>query len=160
MLRKVTVLAAAFAALASGVLPASAATTSHHPRVHHFGVGGVNGISAWGSYQKTGKTVRVTLCVRDNSPAVGEALFNALAIARDGRSNTTFGVTVYTLHRTDCSTTYTSDTGALIVIAAAASANGQNAQFSQPKVIYGNLLVGESGAVGILLPQSRNMLRH
>ena len=84
MMRRIPVIAACAATLAFSALPASAAT-SH---IHAFGIPGVYGVRAWGTYCDTGTRVRVTVCVEDTArsvygaAAVGLAFDSALPASR------------------------------------------------------------------------------
>jgi hypothetical protein len=61
--------AAVAALLGMTALPAFAAPAGR-PVVHKFSVPGVPGVSAWGSYAKSGGKVSITLCVKDSSAKV------------------------------------------------------------------------------------------
>ena len=79
MLRRISILTAASAMVALSALPASAAAM--HPKVHSFSIPGLPGVSAWGSYYQTGKSVSVTVCVKDTAKDI--SLATAIAIASD-----------------------------------------------------------------------------
>ena len=79
MLRRISILTAASAMLALSAWPASA--TALHPKIHSFSIPGLPGVSAWGSYHKTGSSVSVTVCVKDTSKNID--LATAIAIASD-----------------------------------------------------------------------------
>jgi hypothetical protein len=65
--------------LALSAWPASA--TVMYSKVHSFSIPGLPGVSAWGSYYKTGTSVSVTVCVKDTSKDID--LATAIAIASD-----------------------------------------------------------------------------
>jgi hypothetical protein len=75
MLRRIPVIAACAATLAFSALPASA-VTSH---VHRFGIPGVYGVRAWGTYSGAGAGIRVTVCVEDTARSVYGAAVVGLA---------------------------------------------------------------------------------
>jgi hypothetical protein len=69
--------------MTAGALPAAAAGGG----AHTFSVPGVYGIEAWGSYQRAGAKLRITVCVEDNVRGVyGGA---AAAVAYGGKNRQT-----------------------------------------------------------------------
>ena len=63
MLRRISTIAAVAAMLGLGALPASAATTKSN--THSISFPGLHGLSAWGNYTKSGRNVRINVCVED-----------------------------------------------------------------------------------------------
>jgi hypothetical protein len=63
-LRRISVIAAAAAMLALSALPAYA---SAHTSTHKLSFPAAKGISDWGTYVKTSKYIRVSVCVKDTS---------------------------------------------------------------------------------------------
>lgn len=105
------VASAAVAMLALGALPAAAATST----VRTFGIPGVYGIGAWGSYQHTGQKMRITVCVTDTARGVyGGA---AAGVAYDGQRRQVVSAVVIGYRHAACQTMTTSYTDHLVVAA-------------------------------------------
>jgi hypothetical protein len=119
------------ALLAAGTLPAAAATSS----VHTFGIPGVYGISAWGSYQHTGADTRVAVCVKDTARGVyGGA---AAAFAYDGgRPHQTVAAVTIGYDHISCRTMITSYTNHLTVDALSGWRDGKVRQAGHSRQIY------------------------
>ena len=133
MLRRISILTAASAMLALSAWPASA--TALHPKIHSFSIPGLPGVSAWGSYHKTGSSVSVTVCVKDTSKNID--LATAIAIASDksyrhykGDITNAFGDGQHT-----CKTITAKYTAHLSVSSASVN-NKDKAKLSKIKFIY------------------------
>lgn len=68
MLRRISLIAASAAMVALSALPASAANMQSS--THRLAFPGLHGVRAWGTYVKTGRGVRVHVCVGDMSRRV------------------------------------------------------------------------------------------
>jgi len=98
MLRRIAVIAASAATLACGALPASAAASP----IHTFGIPGVYGVRAWGSYQHTGTKVRVAVCVKDVARDVYGAAAAGLAFDSGYRHHDDASATPFTVSPLPC----------------------------------------------------------
>jgi hypothetical protein len=132
MLRRIAVIAASAATLACGTLPASAATSP----IHAFGIPGVYGVRAWGSYQDTGTNVQVTVCVRDVTRGVYGAAAVGLAFDSGYRHHDDVSATAIGYGHTQCRVMTTRYTGHLVVEALSGYRNGKVRRHSTPKRIY------------------------
>jgi hypothetical protein len=132
MLRRIAVIAASAVTLACGTLPASAAASP----IHRFGIPGVYGVRAWGSYQHTGTKVRVAVCVKDVARDVYGAAAAGLAFDSGYRHHDDVSVTAIGYGRTQCQAMVTPYTGHLVVGALSGYRNGKVRRHSTPKRIY------------------------
>jgi hypothetical protein len=132
MLRGVSVVAACVAMFACSVLPASAATS----RIHVFGIPGVYGVRAWGSYDDTGERVRVTVCIEDTARSVYGAAAVGLAFDSSYRHHDNVGAVTIGYNHTQCHTMITRYTSHLVVEALSGYENGKVRQHGSPKRIY------------------------
>ena len=132
MLRRIPVIAACVAALAFSALPASAVTS----RVHGFGIPGVYGVRAWGTYSDAGTQVRVTVCVEDTARGVYGAA--AVGLAFDSRYRHHGNVSTVTVGytRIQCRAMLTRYTSHLVVEALSGYKNGKVRQRGQLKRVY------------------------
>jgi len=131
-LRRIPVIAACAATLAFSALPASA-VTSH---IHGFGIPGVYGVRAWGTYSGAGTRVRVTVCVEDTARSVYGAAAVGLAFdSRYRRHDSVSAVTVGYNH-TECRAMVTRYTSHLVVEALSGYKNGKVRQPGQLKRVY------------------------
>jgi hypothetical protein len=132
MLRRIPVIAACAATLAFSALPASAVTS----RVHGFGIPGVYGVRAWGTYAGAGTRVRVTVCVEDTARTVYGAAAVGLGFdSRYRRHDNVSAVTVGYDH-TQCRAMLTRYTSHLVVEALSGYKNGKVRQRGQLKRVY------------------------
>jgi len=132
MLRRIAVIAASAATLACGGLPASAAAGP----IRAFGIPGVYGVRAWGSYQHTGAKVRVTVCVKDVARGVYGAAAVGLAFDSRFQSHDDVSAAAIGYGHTQCRVTTTRYTGHLVVEALSGYSNGKVRRHSLPKRIY------------------------
>jgi hypothetical protein len=124
------VTAAAIAMLTLGALPAAAATST----IHTFGIPGVYGIAAWGSYQHAGQEMRITVCVQDTVRGVyGGA---AAGVAFDGAQRQVVTAVVIGYRHTACQTMTTGFTDHLVVAALSGWPNRTVRQRGQVRQIY------------------------
>jgi hypothetical protein len=132
MLRRIAVIAASAAMLACGALPASAATSP----IHAFGIPGVYGVRAWGSYQDTGTKVRVTVCVNDVAHDVYGAAAVGLAFDSRYQHHDDVSATAIGYGYTQCRAMTTRYTGHLVVEALSGYSNGKVRRHGTPIRIY------------------------
>lgn len=132
MLRRIAVIAASAVSLACGTLPASAAASP----IHAFGIPGVYGVRAWGSYQETGTKVRVTVCVKDVAYDVYGAAAAGLAFDSGYLHHADVSATAIGYGHMQCRTMVTTYTEHLVVGALSGYRNGKVRRHSTPKRIY------------------------
>jgi hypothetical protein len=130
LLRRLCVAVLGTAALMFWALPASAATGG----AHTFSIPGVYGIGAWGSYQRVGPRVRVTVCVRDLAPGIyGGA---AAAVTTNGRRRQAIAAVVVGYQHTACKTMTSAYTSHLAVDALSGYRNGKVRRIGRIQQIY------------------------
>lgn len=83
MLRRISVIAASAAMLAISALPASAAT---HSSTHKLSFPGHSGIQDSGTYLKTSKGVKLTVCAKQTTSSVAAVAAVAVATNSSGKS--------------------------------------------------------------------------
>lgn len=132
MLRLIAVIAASAATLACGTLPASAAAGS----IHAFGIPGVFGVRAWGSYQDARTGVRITVCVKDAARGVYGAAAVGLAFDSGYRRHDDVSAAAIGYGHTQCRMTVRPYTGHLVVEALSGYEDGKVRQHGTPKRIY------------------------
>jgi len=132
MFRRISVAAACVAMLALGALPASAAT----PHVHSFGIPGVYGVHAWGSYTDMGTKVRVTVCVQDAARSIYGAGAVGLAFTAGYRRHHSVDAVTVGYGHSQCHTMLTSYRNHLVVEAFSGAKNGKVHQNGTPRRIY------------------------
>ena len=129
MLRPLFVAVTGGTLLAAGTLPAAAATGLVHP----FGIPGVYGISAWGSYQRASAATRVTVCVEDTARGV----YGGAAAAFDsGKPHQTVAAVTIGFDHISCRTMITSYTNHLTVDALSGWRDGKVRQAGHSRQIY------------------------
>ena len=132
MLRRIPVIATCAAMLVFSALPASADTG----RVHDFGIPGVYGIRAWGTYSDTGTQVRVTICVEDTARGVYGAAAVGLAFDSGYQRHDSVSAVTIGYNHAQCRAMVTGYTGHLVVEALSGYKNGKVRQRGQLKRVY------------------------
>ena len=132
MLRRIAVIAASAVTMACGTLPASAAASP----IHTFGIPGVYGVRAWGSYQRTGAKIRVTVCVNDVVRDVYGAAAAGLAFDSGYQHHGDVSATAIGYGHMQCRALVTRYSGHLVVEALSGYRNGKVRSHSTPKRIY------------------------
>jgi hypothetical protein len=132
MLRLAAVIALSAATLACGTLPASAASD----RIHTFGIPGVSGVRAWGSYEHDGARVRVMVCVEDTARDVYGAAAVGLAFDSGYRRHANVSAATIGYEHAQCRVMATRFQGHLIVEALSGDRDGKVRQHGQPSRIY------------------------
>jgi hypothetical protein len=131
MLRRIAVIAASAVTMACGTLPASAAASP----IHTFGIPGVYGVRAWGSYQHTGAKIRVTVCVKDVARDVYGAAAAGLGFD-SGYQHHDASATAIGYGHMQCRALVTRYSGHLVVEALSGYRDGKVRSHSTPKRIY------------------------
>lgn len=134
MLRKLSAVVVAVAALGLGALPASAATATSHPKPHAFSIPDAPGVKAWGSYLKSGRSVKVTVCIKDTSRAIFGGAAVGVAFSSSGKEKSV-GATVIGFGHGSCRSVTTTDTQHLYVDSVSATFNGK-VHVSKVKRVY------------------------
>ena len=132
MMRRIAVIAACIAALALSALPAWAATSG----VHSFGIPGVHGVRAWGTYSDTGAKVRVSVCVEVTARDVYGAAAVGLAFDSGYRHHDNVGAVTLGYGHTQCRVMVTRYVSHLVVEALSGYKNGKVRQRGQLKQVY------------------------
>ena len=104
--------------------------------IHTFGIPGVYGVRAWGSYQHTGTKVRVAVCVKDVARDVYGAAAAGLAFDSGYRHHDDVSVTAVGYGHTQCRAMVTRHTEHLVVGALSGYRNGKVRRHSTPQRIY------------------------
>ena len=132
MLRRIPVIAACAATLAFSALPASA-VTSH---VHRFGIPGVYGVRAWGTYSGAGPGIRVTVCVEDTARSVYGAAAVGPAFDSGYWHHRNVSAAIVGYDHAQCRAMVTRYTSHLVVEALAGYKNGKIHQRGKLKRVY------------------------
>jgi len=134
MLRRISTVAAAMAMLALSALPVSAATMQSS--THKISFPGMHGISAWGTYTKSGSKVRIKVCAEDT--ARGNFAVGAVALAYNSSNtkNGELGAVAIGYHETVCRSQALLYTGHLRVYTFVAGNHGKITGKSKTKTIY------------------------
>jgi hypothetical protein len=132
MLRRIPVIVACIAALAFSALPAAAATR----HIHDFGIPGVYGVRAWGTYNDTGTRVRVTVCVEVTARSVYGAAAVGLAFDSSYRRHDNVSAVTIGDGHTQCRFMVTRYVRHLVVEALSGYKNGAVRQRGRLKRIY------------------------
>jgi hypothetical protein len=102
--------------------------------LHDFGVPGVYGISAWGHYQRSGKQLRVTVCITDTARDVyGGAV---AAVAFNGQRHQAVTVIVVGYRHVACDSMTTPYLMRLTADAVSGYANGTIRQHGKVVQVY------------------------
>lgn len=131
MLRRIPVIAACVAVLASSALPAAAST-----RIHGFSIPGVYGVRAWGTYADSGPKVQVTVCVEVTRRGVYGAAAVGLAFDSGYRHHNSISAVTIGDDHSRCHAMVTPYASHLVVEALSGYRNGKIRQQGRLKRIY------------------------
>ena len=134
MLRRISTIAAGAAMLALSALPASAATMSSS--THKISFPSLHGVSAWGTYQKTGSKVRINVCAEDTVHGEFAAGAVTMAYNSSGSQHQMLGAVDIGYHQTVCRSETLRYTGHLKVYTFVGGNNGWITAKSKIKTIY------------------------
>lgn len=98
MLRRISVIVASAAMLALSAMPALATT---HSSTHKLSFPSLHGVQAWGTYKKTGTSVRLYICTKDTGGSFAVAAI-ALGLNSSGKLVTNFGAAALGPGTTQC----------------------------------------------------------
>jgi hypothetical protein len=133
-MRALPIMIASAALLGVTALPAFAAQAGY-PAAHHFSVPGVPGVSAWGSYTKSGAKVSVTLCVKDTSAKVSLAFVIGVTMNVNFTRHQNITAEARGNGKQTCHSVTTTDTARLTVLASSVGHDGAS-QVGKLKKIY------------------------
>jgi hypothetical protein len=139
MLRRISLIAASVAMVALSALPAYAApATMRSPAVtvHKLSFPGLPGVKAWGSYIKTPKFVRLSVCSEDTSRrnfAVGAV---AVGYNSNWSRNANLGAVAIGYHQTVCRSGLVRYTAHMKIYTFIAGSHGKIVKRSKVKKIY------------------------
>jgi hypothetical protein len=134
MLRRISTVTAAAAMLALSAIPVSAATLQSN--THKISFPGLHGVSAWGTYTKSGSRVRINVCAEDMDR--GKFAVGAVTLAYNS-SNTKhaeLGAVSIGYHQKVCRSQSLLYTGHLRVYTFVAGNKGKITGKSKTKSIY------------------------
>jgi hypothetical protein len=134
MLRRISTIAAGAAVLALSALPASAATMQSSTHKIHFP--SLHGVSAWGTYQKTGSKVKINVCAEDT--VRGEFAAAAVTLAYNAKytQHMELGAVDIGYHQTVCRSETLRYSAHLKVYTFIGGSNGRIPVKSKTKTIY------------------------
>jgi len=133
-MRTLPITVATAALLGLTALPALAAPASR-PGAHDFSVPGVPGVSAWGSYAKSGNKVAITLCVKDSSAKVSLAFVIGIAINADFTRHQNITAEAHGDGKQTCRSVTTTDNARLSVLASSVGHDGAS-RVGKLKMVY------------------------
>jgi hypothetical protein len=125
---------ATVALLGISALPAFAAPAGR-PAVHNFSVPGVPGVSAWGSYARSGGKVSITLCVKDSSAKVHLAFVMGIAQNASFTRHQDISADAPGNGKQACRSVTTADSAQLSVLASSVGRDGSSS-VGRLKTIY------------------------
>jgi hypothetical protein len=134
MLRRLSLIAASAAMLALSALPASAATMQSSTHKLYFP--SLHGVSAWGTYTKTSRGVRLIVCVDDTVKGEFAAGAVALATNASGSLHTNLGAVDIGYHQPVCRTMTLRYTAHLKTYTFTGTNTGRIGSKSKIKTIY------------------------
>ncbi len=136
MLRRISTIAAGAAMLALSTLPASAATMQSSTSAHRISFPGLHGVSAWGTYQKTGSKVRINVCADDTVRGEFAAAAVTLAYNSSNSAHQMLGAVDIGYHQTVCRSETLRYTAHLKVYTFVGGNNGRIKAETKIKTIY------------------------
>ncbi len=136
MWRRISLIAASTAMLALSALPASAAALHMQSSTHKLYFPSLHGVTAWGSYTKTSKGVRLSVCVNDTARSVYAAGAVALVSNASGSLHTNFGAVEIGYHQAVCRTMTLHYTAHLKIYTFTGTNTGRIGSRSKTKTIY------------------------
>ncbi len=134
MLRRISMIAASLAMLALSALPASAA--SMQSSTHKLSFPALHGVTAWGTYTRTAKFVRLNVCATDTAKANFAVGAVALVSNASGSRHTNLGAVAIGYRQTVCRHQTLLYTGHLRVYTFIATNKGTIAKRSVIRKIY------------------------
>ena len=134
MLRRLSLIAASVAMLALSALPASAATMQSSTHKLYFP--SLHGVSAWGTYTKTSRGVRLIVCVDDTVKGEFAAGAVALATNASGSLHTNLGAVDIGYHQAVCRSMTLHYTAHLKIYTFTGTSTGRIGSKSKIKTVY------------------------
>jgi hypothetical protein len=136
MLRRLSTIAAGAAMLALSALPASAATAAAHATTHKLSFPSLSGVSAWGTYTRSGSHVKAHVCVEDTKKGEFAAAAVFLAYNSSYSKHQKGGAVDIGYHDTQCVTMNLVYTSHLKIYSFVGGSNGKIARQSRTKTVY------------------------
>ena len=134
MLRRLSLIAASAAMLALSALPASAATAS--TTTHKLYFPGLSGVSAWGTYTRSGSHVKVHVCAEDTTKGEFAAAAVVLSYNSNYSKHQKGGAVDIGYHATSCVSMYVQYTSHLRIYTFVGGSNGKVLRQSKTKIIF------------------------
>ncbi len=134
MLRRLSTIAAGAAMLALSALPASAATAA--TTTHKLSFASLSGVSAWGTYTRSGSHVKVHVCAEDTTKGEFAAAAVFLAYNSSYSKYQKGGAVDIGYHDTQCVTINVLYTSHLKIYSFVGGSNGKVVRQSKTKVVY------------------------
>ncbi len=134
MLRRLSAIAAGAAMLALSALPASAATAT--TTTHKLSFASLSGVSAWGTYTRSGSHVKVHVCAEDTTKGEFAAAAVFLAYNSNYSKHQKGGAVDIGYHDTQCVTMNLVYTNHLKIYSFVGGSNGKIARTSKTKGVY------------------------
>jgi len=134
MLRRISFITASAAMVALSALPASAATMASS--THKLSFPALSGVSAWGSYSKTGRGVKVSVCAEDTARANFAVAADVTALNSSRKSSSEVGAVSLGYHQTVCRMMTLHYTSHLQVTEFTVNSKGQVSKRSKARNIY------------------------
>jgi hypothetical protein len=136
MLRRLSLIAASVAMLALSALPASAATMHMQSSTHKLNFPSLRGVTAWGTYTKTSRGVRLSVCVDDTARGVFAAGAVALVSNASGSLHTNLGAVDIGYHQAVCRSMTLHYTAHLKIYTFTGTSTGRIGSKSKIKTVY------------------------
>jgi hypothetical protein len=134
MLRRLSAIAAGATMLALSALPASAATAT--TTTHKLSFASLSGVSAWGTYTRSGSHVKVHVCAEDTTKGEFAAAAVFLAYNSSYSKDQKGGAVDIGYHDTQCVTMNLVYTSHLKIYSFVGGSNGKIARQSKTKAVY------------------------
>lgn len=134
MLRRISLTTASAAMVTLSALPASAAVMQSS--THKLAFPGLSGVSAWGTYSKTSRGVKVNVCAEDTARANFAAAADVEALNASRKSSSEVGAVSLGYHQTVCRSMTLHYTGHLRVSEFTVNSKGQVSKRSKIRNIY------------------------
>jgi len=134
MLRRLSAIAAGATMLALSALPASAATAT--TTTHKLSFASLSGVSAWGTYARSGSHVKVHVCVEDTTKGEFAAAAVFLAYNSSYSKHQKGGAVDIGYHDTQCVNFNLVYTSHLKIYSFVGGSNGKIVRQSKTKGVY------------------------
>lgn len=134
MLRRISLITASAAMVTLSALPASAAVMQSG--THKLSFPHLSGVSAWGTYSKSSRGVKVNVCAKDTARSSFAAAADVEALNASRKSSSEVGAVSLGYHQTICRSMTLRYTSHLRVSEFTVNSKGQVTKRSKIKKIY------------------------